>query len=292
MGAHAMTLALIVGIAWPLVLQRPLLTLCSGILAKKRMIRPNYRGEQVLTAGGLVLVASTAVTILTQLVLLTLAAAPREMLLHGLLLAGGMAAMAWWGWIDDKAGDQVTKGFRGHFAVLWRERRVTSGMGKLLGGGLTAVSVSLFVSVGFWPWLLACGLLAISPNILNLFDLRPGRAIKVFWLLMMLAVVVSVFATKADAGEPLAVWLFLLPVLVASMLFFPHDAGGRIMLGDTGANTLGFAIGYTYVTVAPLFWQAVFLTGFVAIQVAAEFVSFSRLIDKQAWLSRLDQWGR
>ncbi|MGG1530163.1 UDP-N-acetylmuramyl pentapeptide phosphotransferase [Brevibacillus agri] len=290
MAAHAVILALFSALVLPLVLQRPMLSFCSQILAKKRMTRPNYRGEPVLTAGGLVLVASMAVTILVQLLLLALAGAPRKVLVQGLLLACGMAAMACWGWIDDKAGDRITKGFRGHFGALLRERRVTSGMGKLIGGGLTAVSVSLFVSAGFWPWLVACGLLAISPNILNLFDLRPARAIKVFWLLVSLAAIGSVLG--GTTGEPSAVWLFLLPVLVATVLFFPHDAGGQIMLGDTGANALGFAIGYTYATATPLFWQAAFLCGFVALQVAAEFVSFSQVIEQKAWLKRLDEWGR
>ncbi|MGF9823601.1 hypothetical protein [Brevibacillus agri] len=49
---------------------------------------------------------------------------------------------------------------------------------------------------------------------------------------------------------------------------------------------------YTYATATPLFWQAAFLCGFVALQVAAEFVSFSQVIEQKAWLKRLDEWGR
>ncbi|MGZ0053116.1 hypothetical protein [Brevibacillus gelatini] len=135
MDAHTIIQALLVALGLPLVLQRPLFGFCSRLIAQKGMSRPNYRGEQVLTAGGLVLVASMAVTVLVELLLLARANAPRELLQHGLLLVCGMAAMACWGWMDDKAGDAMTKGFRGHFAALLREGRVTSGMCKLFGGG-------------------------------------------------------------------------------------------------------------------------------------------------------------
>jgi UDP-GlcNAc:undecaprenyl-phosphate GlcNAc-1-phosphate transferase len=293
-GGKSLEMKVVLGLALalglPLVWHRPLLAFFSRFLLNQGMTRPNYAGEQVLTAGGLMLVASMLLTTVVQLGFMRWRGAFSPVLLHGVLLACGMAAMACWGWIDDRSNDGTTKGFRGHFRVLWQERRVTSGMWKLIGGGLTAVAVSLFLTSDIFAWLVACGLLAISPNILNLFDLRPGRAIKVYWLLVCMAIAVGVLAATSE--EALFVWLFLLPLLVASVLLFPHDAGGRIMLGDTGANALGFSIGYLYVTTVPLLWQVTFLAGFVTLQVAAEFVSFSRVIERQAWLRRLDEWGR
>ncbi|WP_232322225.1 UDP-N-acetylmuramyl pentapeptide phosphotransferase [Brevibacillus parabrevis] len=284
-------LGLAIAVGLPLVWHRLLLAFFLRFLLNQGMARTNYAGEQVLTAGGLMLVASMLLTTVVQLGFMTWwRGAFSPVLVHGVLLAGGMGAMACWGWIDDRSNDGTTKGFRGHFRALWQERHVTSGMWKLIGGGLTAAAVSIFLTSDIFSWLVACGLLAISPNILNLFDLRPGRAIKVYGLLVCLAIAAGVLAATSE--EALFVWLFLLPLLVASVLLFPHDAGGRIMLGDTGANALGFSIGYLYVTTVPLLWQVTFLAGFVALQVAAEFVSFSRVIERQAWLRRLDEWGR
>ncbi|NRS46672.1 UDP-N-acetylmuramyl pentapeptide phosphotransferase [Brevibacillus sp. HB2.2] len=285
-----MMLMMLVAVVIPLVLDRPLYKIGTQKLKALGMNRFNYEGEPVLTAGGVILVCSSIITGIALIGIFLLRGVKSEFLLHGLLFLTGMITMAFWGWRDDCASDLDAKGFRGHFGVLWRERRITSGMWKLIGGTSTAFCLTLTLSDSLWAGFVAFGLLALSPNIINLFDLRPGRAIKVFWCLTALAGTFSLWTIGASTG--MANWIFLTPVFLASMLMFPHDVGGKIMLGDTGANALGFAAGFSFVIGTPIYVQASMLVLFLCMQIAAEFCSFSRVIEQVSWLRRLDQWGR
>ncbi|NQF12589.1 UDP-N-acetylmuramyl pentapeptide phosphotransferase [Brevibacillus sp. HB1.3] len=285
-----MMLMMLVAVVIPLVLDRPLYKIGTQKLKALGMNRFNYAGEPVLTAGGLILVCSSVITGIVLIGLFLLRGVKSELLLHGLLFLTGMITMAFWGWRDDRASDLDAKGFRGHFGVLWRERRITSGMWKLIGGTSTAFCLTLALSDSLWAGFVAFGLLALSPNIINLFDLRPGRAIKVFWCLTAFAGAFGLWAIGASTG--MTNWIFLIPVFLASMLMFPHDVGGKIMLGDTGANALGFAAGFSIINGTPIYVQASMLVLFLCLQIAAEFCSFSRVIEQVSWLRRLDQWGR
>ncbi|TQK63425.1 hypothetical protein FB479_103290 [Brevibacillus sp. AG162] len=290
METKIMMLLMLVAVVFPLVLDRRLHKIGTQKLKALGMNRFNYDGESVLTAGGLILVCSSAITGIILIGILLLRGVNSELVRHGFLFVTGMITMAFWGWRDDCTSDREAKGFRGHFGVLWRERRMTSGMWKLIGGTSTAFCLSLSLSNSLWAGIVSFGLLALSPNIVNLFDLRPGRAIKVFWCLTVLAGAFGLWTSGASAA--MANWIFWLPVFVASMLMFSHDAGGKIMLGDTGSNALGFAAGFSFVIGTPIYVQASMLVLFLCLQVAAEFCSFSRVIEQVGWLRRLDQWGR
>ncbi|MED1782565.1 UDP-N-acetylmuramyl pentapeptide phosphotransferase [Brevibacillus fortis] len=290
METKIIVLMLLFAVVFPLVLNRLLHKMVTQKLCALGMNRFNYDGDPVLTGGGLILVYSSAITGIVLVGLLLLRGAKSELLLHGILFVIGMLIMAFWGWRDDRASDRDAKGFRGHFGVLWRERRMTSGMWKLIGGTSTAFCLSLTLSNSLWSGIVSFGLLALSPNIINLFDLRPGRALKVFWCLTALTGAFGLWIMWASAAT--ANWIFLIPVFIASILMFPHDAGGKIMLGDTGSNALGFAAGFTFVIGTPVYVQVCMLVLFLCLQIAAEFCSFSRVIEQVGWLHRLDQWGR
>ncbi|WP_429840998.1 UDP-N-acetylmuramyl pentapeptide phosphotransferase [Brevibacillus sp. FIR094] len=290
METKIMMLLMLVAVVFPLVLDRQLHKIGIQKLKALEMKRFNYDRELVLTAGGLILVCSSAITGIVLIGILLLRGTKSEILLHGFLFLAGMITMAFWGWRDDCASDRDAKGFRGHFGVLWRERRMTSGMWKLIGGTSTAFCLSFFLSNSLWAGIVSFGLLALSPNIINLFDLRPARAIKVYWGLTLLVGTIGIWTIGASAA--VASWIFLMPIFMASILMFPHDAGGKIMLGDTGSNALGFAAGFSFVIGTPIYVQASMLVLFLCLQVAAEFCSFSRVIEQVGWLRLLDQWGR
>ncbi|MBO8163114.1 MAG: UDP-N-acetylmuramyl pentapeptide phosphotransferase [Brevibacillus sp.] len=256
-------------------------------LKRHRLIRQNYRGRQVPTSGGLLIAGCVTLTLLTLTVISWAvkisAFQPREM---GVFLCGSLL-MLLLGWQDDRADEKEVKGFRGHLCALWSERRITSGLVKCVGGGLTALLISAAVSGSLAELVVHTALLALSCNVINLFDLRPTRAIKVFWLAGFtgMAAVPALFSS-------LVVWVWVLPVLSATVMFFRHDARGEVMLGDAGANYLGFLLGFGCLMVFPFWIKVLILLVLTALQLLAEVISFSRVIQSVPLLRRLDEWGR
>lgn len=284
--------AFVIGVGVPIMIHRHLFAAVMKKLSALGMLRINYLGKEVVTAGGVMMIISTIVSLAVLLPFFKAQGVADNLLKEGFLLGTGMLTMAFLGWKDDCAADKEMKGFRGHLGTWWREKRMTSGMWKAWGGGSTAILISLAITDSAWTWLLAAGLLALSPNVINLFDLRPTRAIKVFWLLLAAGIVSVIGGGTGKGTSSLYAGLWLLPVISSTVLLFRHDGGGRIMLGDTGANALGFTAGYFLVLVMPAQAQAVMLGLFVTLHIAAEFVSFTRIIQKVRWLAVLDEWGR
>jgi hypothetical protein len=93
------------------------------------------------------------------------------------LAVAGAGAAAFGGY-DDLAGDDAARGFRGHLAALARGE-VTSGAVKFAGIGATGLASALLLGGGPADAAINAGLAAGGANLLNLFDLRPGRALKV-----------------------------------------------------------------------------------------------------------------
>ena len=73
---------------------------------------------------------------------------------------------------------KLFRGFRGHLGAL-RHGEVTTGTVKLGGIGVTAILSAVVAGGPAADVALNAGLVAGGANLLNLFDLRPGRAIKV-----------------------------------------------------------------------------------------------------------------
>jgi UDP-GlcNAc:undecaprenyl-phosphate/decaprenyl-phosphate GlcNAc-1-phosphate transferase len=282
--------AVSVGLGFPILIQGPLFAVVEQKLWHKGMRRTNYKGLEIVTAGGLVIVSATVLTGGILLLHLGINGGNSKYLQEGVLFLLGILTLASWGLLDDAYADDENKGFRGHFGALLREGKVTSGLWKAWGVLSTAMMISYGLTNSFWSWLLGTCLLATSSNLLNLFDLRPARAIKVFWLILLVGMVISLLTIQPDRFT--GGWMWLLPIFISTVLNFRHDAGGRIMLGDTGANALGFAAGFALVQGLPWQGQAALLFLFVLIHVAAEFVSFSQIIQQVKWLERIDSWGR
>ena len=68
-----------------------------------------------------------------------------------------------------------------------------------------------------------------------------------------------------------------------------RDAAARVMLGDTGSNLLGAAIGLCAALYCGIGAQAALLTGLGALHIAAERLSLTRVIEATPLLRRLDR---
>jgi hypothetical protein len=125
-------------------------------------------------------------------------------------------------------------------------------------------------------------LLAASANVWNGLDVRPGRALKAFLPPAVAFVVLGrIEAAPAIAG-----------LLAGALVALPLDLRERAMLGDGGANLLGFAAGLGLYEVLPDPWVAVAAVAAVALNVVAETVSLSRVIEAAPPLRFLDGLGR
>ena len=136
------------------------------------------------------------------------------------------------------------------------------------------------VSIGWLDLIIDAGLVALSANFLNLLDLRPGRAAKAFLLLGL-----PLNLTGADSGS-----LKMLSWAVAGYL--PWDLRRKAMMGDTGSNTLGAALGWQAARGLPLIPKAVLTALLIGLNLLSEKVSFSTLIERSRFLHFLDQLGR
>ena len=195
------------------------------------------------------------------------------------------------GLADDLLGDRTLGGFRGHLGAL-RRGRLTTGAAKALGGGVLSLLVGYLLTADpifwhhpglWWRWPLASLLIALSANTLNLLDLRPGRCLAGFFAGALLLIGTLLWQHQASVA-----FLFYFAVAVAFILY-PLDAGGRIMLGDTGSNAFGAVWGVAAALYFAPLWQAVAVVLMLAFQLWSETHSLSKTIERSRLLRGLDR---
>jgi UDP-N-acetylmuramyl pentapeptide phosphotransferase/UDP-N-acetylglucosamine-1-phosphate transferase len=255
--------------------------------------RTNYAGRPVTLLGGPVLAAAATGS--------AVAGAP----------AGQRAAAAVVGIVagvvggyDDLVGARPEqardKGLAGHLAAL-RQGRVSAGAVKVAGIGAAAAVAAVLLKDPAAPHaslrsprdpaagpfhrltmvdgVLTTGLVAGTANLLNLLDLRPGRAGKA-----------AVLLAGATLGGP-AGGLVAGP-LGATLGVLPADLGERVMLGDCGANAVGALLGLRLAALPGRGSRAGLLAVVTALTLASEKVSFTRVIESTPGLRELDRLGR
>jgi len=72
----------------------------------------------------------------------------------------------------------------------------------------------------------------------------------------------------------------------------PDDLGERVMLGDCGANAAGALVGLRAAAMRSRGPRAAMLAAVVALTLASEKVSFTRVIEATPGLRELDRLGR
>jgi UDP-N-acetylmuramyl pentapeptide phosphotransferase/UDP-N-acetylglucosamine-1-phosphate transferase len=248
--------------------------------------RTNFHGRTVTLAGGPALAAGA-----------TLGAAfgARSAAVAAAAFTAGAASGAV-GFYDDVAGNRpeqkAAKGFRGHLAAL-RDGRVTSGLVKIGGVGAAGLAAAALLAAdrgvkarrrggavrATADVLLGAGVIAGTANLVNLLDLRPGRAGKV-------AVVAAATTLGGPAGGLVA------GPLGATLGVLPDDLGERVMLGDCGANAVGALLGLRLASLSGRGARAGLLAAVVGLTLASEKVSFTKVIEATPGLRELDRFGR
>ena len=168
---------------------------------------------------------------------------------------GAVAAVCLVGMLDD-AFSGPERGWRAHL-----EAGRTTGVLKLLGVPVIGALATRSVSGGL--------LVGLSANALNLFDTKPGRALKAF--------LVSV------PGSDLA------PVAI---LLLPYDLREKVMLGDAGSNALGAVVGLKSVDAIHGRARWAVIAALAGLNLLGERRSLGDLIERTPGLAWLDRVGR
>jgi len=246
--------------------------------------RTNHRGEPVtLLEGPAVAVAAVAAAALGP----GLPARSRA----ALAIAGTGAAA--FGCYDDLAGSGARRGFRGHLGAL-AHGELTSGAVKIGGIGASGAVAAAVLGGSAADIAVNAGLAAGGANLLNLFDLRPGRAIKVTLAAAGLLAATPRAATSR-AATPRAAWPTRCAAAApagAAIALLPDDLGERAMLGDAGANALGAVLGTAAAATLPRTARVAVLAAIVGLTAASEVVSFTKVIERTPPLRWLDMLGR
>jgi hypothetical protein len=252
----------------------------------KAWSRTNHRGEPVTLLEGPAVAAGAIVGVLAQGVQAGLdpsasvSGSPGSSgspgWRHTAAMALGGAGAAAFGAYDDLAGSGDRRGFRGHLGAL-RHGEVTTGAVKLGGIGATGIISAALAGGSPVDVILNAGLVAGGANLLNLFDLRPGRAIKVT------AVSGALIGAAGQDG--------VAAPLAAALALLPEDLGERAMLGDAGANALGAMLGASATGLSrPA--RIALLAGIAGLTAASEKISFTKVIQRTPALNWLDMLGR
>jgi hypothetical protein len=119
--------------------------------------------------------------------------------------------------------------------------------------------------------------IAGTAHLVNLVDVRPGRAVKV--------VIAVGGAVGASAAAPVA----------AAAAVLADDLGERTMLGDAGAHALGAALGVAVVAAGAANGRvgpAAYAAALVALAAVGDKVSYSQALWGAPGVRSVDAYGR
>ncbi len=308
--AIVLGVALVFGILVPVIAMR---LFVPTLRESARAATVNYRGTRVFTGLGTVWLVWAACAILGGGALGSVLLGQTSLVI--LAIAGALALVAFaLGLVDDAFGSSGARGFGGHLRAL-RGGRMTTGLIKLAGISLAGLVVA-FVLAGVARWgtaatgsvwtattaiftVIAGAAIALTSNLVNLLDLRPGRALKGYVVLGVVGALSAATLVGLIAGLPVPADVVVLDVitLVAFVVgpvvaVWRYDLGEQGMLGDAGANAMGAVAGLLVVSGLSLAGLLIYAAVVLALNLLSERVSFSAVIDRTPWLRRLDELGR
>ncbi|MEG6616305.1 hypothetical protein V6C27_07685 [Peptococcaceae bacterium 1198_IL3148] len=272
-------LNIIIGFIITMVIMPPIVEM----VRESGFVRPNYKGDPIPVGVGFIfLITALVACTLSQLMLNLLGN-------NGLLFMLAISVITFLGLVDDALGSRAASGLKGHFKALLKGQ-LTTGALKALAGGLLAFLIALtgHISATFEWRVIALIvadtlIIALSINAVNLLDLRPGRACKGF---ILLAGIIIFIGWKNTNLMPLA-------LLLGSVLrYISWDLKAQTMMGDTGSNALGIAIGTAAAWCFSDVAKICYLIFLIAFHIFTEKYSLTKVIAGNRLLNYLDKLGR
>jgi len=254
-----------------------IIPLFKNLLIESNVLRPNYKKDMIPVSMGMVFLPM----IIINGIILEFFTQDYKNLLYLFMFIFGIIAMFFAGVLDDIIGNRDVSGLKGHFKSLLKGNLTTGGF-KALFGGFVGVIISIAVSKNIGDIIINTLIIALSTNLMNLLDLRPGRAIKVY-----ISISVVLFLTLTGYIKSLI--LLIVPNVLA---YFNYDLKAKAMMGDTGSNVLGISIGMLVVMGYSIKVRIGWLVFLVFIHILTEKYSLTKIIEKNKFLNFIDKLGR
>ena len=267
-----------------------MIPLFKSMLVNGNVIRPNYKNEMIPVGMGIVFLPMIIInSIILGFVTLNniwfVSSSNYNLNIVWLLCLAlyifSMMAMFFAGALDDLIGNRNVSGLKGHFKSLFKGELTTGGF-KALFGGFVGLVVSVCISSSIVDIIVNTLIIALSTNLMNLFDLRPGRAIKAYLVIMIPIYITLTGYTK----------VFPLLILPNVLAYFNIDLKARGMMGDTGSNVLGISIGVLMALGYGIKVRLAWLVFLILMHLITEKFSLTKIIEKNRVLKFIDNLGR
>ena len=267
-----------------------MIPLFKSMLVNGNVIRPNYKNEMIPVGMGIVFLPMIIInSIILGFVTLNniwfVSSSNYNLNIVWLLCLAlyifSMMAMFFAGALDDLIGNRNVSGLKGHFKSLFKGELTTGGF-KALFGGFVGLVVSVCISSSIVDIIVNTLIIALSTNLMNLFDLRPGRAIKAYLVIMIPIYITLTGYTK----------VFPLLILPNVLAYFNTDLKARGMMGDTGSNVLGISIGVLMARGYGIKVRLAWLVFLILMHLITEKFSLTKIIEKNRVLKFIDNLGR
>lgn len=271
-----MYISMLVSFALSLFLSYILIPRFINMLLKAKIVCENYKLEMIPTSVGIVFVFIQVITL--GLMEIVLGFNDNFFLVYLL----GFIFIGFLGLLDDLIGSKYIKGLRGHIKALFHGE-ITTGALKAIFGFFISLVTSSILSTSFVDFVINTFVIGLFTNFINLFDLRPGRAAKMFIFLAIILLIANINNKYAYI-----IWSFF-GILIP---YINLDLKARAMMGDVGSNTLGYTLGVFAVTSFHITGKLIILILLVIFHILSEKVSFSKVIENNRFLKFLDMIGR
>ena len=254
-----------------------IIPLFRSLLIESNVLRPNYKKDMIPVSMGIVFLP---MLIINAIILAYFTTNFKDML-HIFIFLFGLVSMFFAGILDDIIGNRDVCGLKGHFKSLLNGKLTTGGF-KALFGGFIGLVISIAISKNIYDIVINTLIIALSTNLMNLLDLRPGRAIKGY-----LVISIVLLFTLDEYTRNLLLLIF--PNVIA---YFNQDLKAKAMMGDTGSNVLGISIGILFVMGYPLKVRLIWLAFLIFIHILTEKYSLTKIIENNKFLNFIDKLGR
>lgn len=246
------------------------------MLYESKTTRVNYKNEKIPICMGLLFIFVQSITMVG---IYIFSQWEIKYIIHYLFV---LILMGIVGLLDDLIGDEKIKGFKGHIKSFFKGKLTTGGL-KAGIGFFSALFIAIIISKNLSEVIVNTLIIGLFTNLINLFDLRPGRSIKVFLLFSLIMLFTSIIS------EYNFIFYSFFGVLT---IYFPLDLKAKSMMGDVGSNTLGLTLGIYCAMTHTLGLKLVYLILLLITHILAEKLSFTEIIENNIFLDFLDNLGR